>query len=211
MNIQKTKKLISDIPTDIKLVAVTKNQSIDDVSTLANLGIHDFGENKLQALIKKKQIFPDYNWHFIGRIQSNKLRDIVKNAKLIHSVSEIRYLEIINREAANINKTQAVLLQLNLAGEDSKKGISLPDFNFIIANQQLYPNVAIRGLMVMGNNVDDQAIISATFKQAKSLFDLVNQTNPTFDILSMGMSGDYQLAIEHGSTMLRIGSLLFED
>lgn len=210
MNIEKTKKIISNIPTNVTLVAVTKNQTIEDVKTLATLGINNFGENKLQELIKKKQLFPDSNWHFIGRIQSNKLRDIVKHSVLIHSVSEIRYLETINREANKICKTQAVLLQLNIAGEETKKGLTIDDFNYIIDNQHLFPNVLIKGMMVMGNNTSDDTVINSTFKQAHTLFESVNKFNSTFDTLSMGMSGDYQLAINQGSTMLRVGSLLFE-
>lgn len=211
MNIQKTNNIINAIPNNVKLIAVTKNQSIDDVRLLVDLGVNDFGENKLQELIKKKELFPTSNWHFIGRIQTNKLRDIVKHSTLIHSVSELRYLEKINLEAQKIEKIQNVLLQLNIAGEETKKGLSTDEFNYIIANQHLFPNVTIKGLMIMGNNVNDDDIIKGTFTQGRELFEAINKTYPHFDTLSMGMSGDYQQAIECGSTMLRIGSLLFED
>lgn len=211
MNIENTKKIIEEIEPGVTLVAVTKNQLIDEVAKLYEIGVNNFGENKLQELIKKKEVFPDANWHFIGRIQRNKLRAIVKNSTLIHSVSELRYLQIINEEAAKIGKIQEVLLQLNLAGEDTKKGISQEHFDYIINNQSSYPNVLIRGLMVMGDHVDDQAIIAKTFNQANDLFIKLSVANPNFNILSMGMSSDYNIAISCGSNMVRIGTLLFKD
>ncbi len=210
MNIKTTETIINNIPSNVTLVSVTKNQTIEDVTSLYNLGCNNFGENKLQELVKKKELFPEASWHFIGRIQSNKLRDIVKHSVLIHSVSELRYLEKINLEASKIDKIQDVLLQVNIAGEESKKGISNEQFEYIIANQDLFSNVRVRGLMVMGDHVEDETQIKATFDTAKVLFDTVHTTNPDFDILSMGMSGDYKLAIECGSTMVRIGTLLFK-
>lgn len=211
MNINNTSNIIESIPQGVKLIAVTKNQTIEDVTALHQLGINNFGENRLQELVKKKAIFPDVNWHFIGRIQSNKLKDVVKHAVLIHSVSELRYLEKINTEAAKINKVQDVLLQLNIAGEETKKGISKEQFDYIINNQSAFTNVRVRGIMVMGDHVDDVNAITTTFTQAKQLFDTINDSHPNFDILSMGMSSDYQLAIKCGSTMVRIGTLLFKD
>lgn len=211
MNIQNTKQLIESIPSDVTLVAVTKNQTIKDVTALYDLEISDFGENKLQELLKKQAIFPDVRWHFIGRIQSNKIKQIVNCSYLIHSVSEIRYLDKINSEASKINKVQKVLLQLNLANEETKKGISLEDFNEVINNSNSYSNVEICGLMVMGNHVDNAAIIKTTFDQANSLFKDIYKSNPNFNTLSMGMSNDYQLAIESGSNMIRLGTVLFKD
>lgn len=211
MNIEKTKDTIKSIPREVTLVAVTKNQDIDDVHRLYKLGVANFAENKLQELEKKQLIFPDINWHFIGRIQSNKIKNIVKHSTLIHSVSEIRYLEKINLEAAKLEKKQSVLLQLNLANEQTKKGLSIEDFNFVIDNQKLYPNTLICGLMVMGNHVEDNELITETFRAAQKIFKEVNSSSPQFNILSMGMSADYKLAIECGSTMVRIGSLLFTD
>lgn len=210
MNIQNTKQLISSIPSDVTLVAVTKNQTIEDVTALYDLGISDFGENKLQELLKKQVIFPDVRWHFIGRIQSNKIKQIVNSSYLIHSVSEIRYLDKINSEAGKIDKVQKILLQLNLANEESKKGISLNDFSYVINNSNSYSNVEICGLMVMGNHVDDSTIIKSTFNQAHSLFKEISESNYNFNTLSMGMSNDYELAIKSGSNMIRLGTVLFK-
>lgn len=208
MNIENTKSIINSINNNVTLVAVTKNQSIEDVNSLYNLGITDFGENKLQELVKKKQLFPNASWHFIGRIQSNKIKDIVKHSYLIHSVSELRYLEKINLEASKLDIIQDILIQLNVAGEESKKGMPLAEFEYVMSNQDTFSNVVVRGLMVMGDHVDDDNIIRSTFNTSKALFDKY-ETN-TFNTLSMGMSGDYLLAIECGSTMVRIGTLLFK-
>lgn len=209
MNIDKTRKIIEDLKPQVTLVAVTKNQRIEDVDTLYKLGVDQFGENKLQELIKKKEIYPNAKWHFIGRIQSNKIKDIVKHASLIHSVSELRYLQKINSEAEKLNKIQDVLLQLNIANEETKKGIDTTQFEYIIANQAQFPNVRIRGLMVMGNHTEDLSVIENTFKLAKQQYESIHNQYPHFSILSMGMSFDYKLAIECGSTMVRLGSVLF--
>ncbi len=207
MNIIKINKLINSIPNNVKLVAVTKNQSLEDVQTLYDLGINNFGENRLQELLKKKAVFPEANWHFIGRIQSNKIKDIVKNCVLIHSVSEIRHLEKINTEACKFGKVQDILLQLNLANEVTKQGMNLGDVDSILTNLHQFPNVSIRGLMVIGNHVDDSSKIEHTFKLANKIYNEYE----FFDILSMGMSNDYDIAINCNTTMVRIGSLLFTE
>lgn len=194
---------------DATLIAVTKNQKIEDVQSLYDHGYREFGENKLQELIKKKELFGDANWHFIGRIQSNKLKQIVTHAVLIHSVSEFRYLQKIDAEASKIGKVQDVLLQLNIAGEQTKKGLTEDDLELIINSN--FKHVRIRGLMVMGDHTTDEAAIRNTFELAKHRFEELKSKFDSFDILSMGMSSDYELAIECGSNMVRIGTLLFKD
>ncbi len=210
MNIEKTRQVLETIPNDVTLIAVTKNQEIDDVAKLVELGVTNLGENKLQELLKKKAIFPDVNWHFFGRIQSNKIKDIVANATLIHSVSELRYLEKINVEAEKLGIVQDVLLQLNIAGEQTKKGLSDLEFNYINEHPQEFKHTRIRGLMTMGDHIDDQEVIKSTFNQAFTVYSEIARTRDNFDTLSMGMSSDYQLAIECGSNMVRIGTLLFK-
>ncbi len=210
MNINKVYDISNSIGANTTLVAVTKNQSIDDVQTLYDNGYRQFGENKLQELVKKKAIFPDATWHFIGRIQSNKLKAIVANSALIHSVSEYRYLQKINVEAQKIDKVQDVLLQLNIANETTKKGLTQNDLDAIISDQSL-TNVKIRGIMVMGDHVDDKSTITNTFKTAKETFEHLKSDFSSFDTLSMGMSSDYMLAVENGSTMVRLGTILFTD
>ncbi|WOO88890.1 YggS family pyridoxal phosphate-dependent enzyme [Mollicutes bacterium LVI A0078] len=210
MNINKVNEIRNSIGDNTTLVAVTKNQSIEDVQVLYDNGYRQFGENKLQELVKKKQIFPDATWHFIGRIQSNKLKAIVANSALIHSVSEYRYLQKINSEAQKIDKVQDVLLQLNIANEPTKKGLTQGDLDAII-NEDSFSNVNIRGIMVMGDHVDDEATIINTFRVAKETFETLKSDFDSFDTLSMGMSSDYMLAVQNGSTMVRLGTILFTD
>lgn len=210
MNINKVNEIRNSIGDNTTLVAVTKNQSIEDVQVLYDNGYRQFGENKLQELVKKKEIFPDANWHFIGRIQSNKLKAIVANSALIHSVSEYRYLQKINSEAQKIDKVQDVLLQLNIANEPTKKGLTQDDLNTII-NEDSFNNVNIRGIMVMGDHVEDEATIINTFRVAKETFETLKSDFDSFDTLSMGMSSDYMLAVQNGSTMVRLGTILFTD
>lgn len=210
MNIENTKHIIENIPSNVTLVAVTKNQSIDDIKTLVDLGVDNFAENKLQELVKKKLVFPDVKWHFIGRIQTNKIKDIVKHSVLIHSVSELRYLQKIDIEASKLNIIQDVLLQVNIANEDTKKGISSEEFDYIIKNQDTFKHVRIRGLMTIGDHVTDNEVIETTFKSAWQTFNQISKGNKYFNILSMGMSSDYKSAIACGSTMVRIGTLLFK-
>ncbi len=208
MDINKVNNIQNSLGT-AKLIAVTKNQDIEAVKLLFDNGYTEFGENKLQELIKKKEILPNANWHFIGRIQSNKIKQIVHHSVLIHSVSEFRYLQKINDEAGKINKIQDVLLQLNIANEVTKKGLSKDDLELIINSN--FNNVRICGMMVMGDHTDDQVKIEATFKTAKTEFDQLQSKFENFNILSMGMSSDYELAIKCGSNMVRIGTLLFKD
>lgn len=210
MNINKVNDIRNSIGDTTTLVAVTKNQSIEDVQVLYDNGYRQFGENKLQELVKKKEIFPDATWHFIGRIQSNKLKAIVANSALIHSVSEYRYLQKINSEAQKIDKVQDVLLQLNIANEPTKKGLTQDDLDAII-NEDSFTNINIRGIMVMGDHVEDEATIINTFRVAKETFETLKSNFDSFDTLSMGMSSDYMLAVQNGSTMVRLGTILFTD
>lgn len=210
MNINKVNEIRNSIGDNTTLVAVTKNQSIEDVQVLYDNGYRQFGENKLQELVRKKEIFPDATWHFIGRIQSNKLKAIVANSALIHSVSEYRYLQKINSEAQKIDKVQDVLLQLNIANEPTKKGLTQDDLDAII-NEDSFTNINIRGIMVMGDHVEDEATIINTFRVAKETFETLKSNFDSFDTLSMGMSSDYMLAVQNGSTMVRLGTILFTD
>lgn len=210
MNINNVKKTLNELDGDITLVAVTKNQSINDVKELELLGVNNFGENKLQELIKKKEYFPNANWHFIGRIQSNKIKDMVHNCVLIHSVASIKHLSKINLEASKINIVQDILVQINIANDPNKDGLSQLELDELIANQNDYLHIRVRGMMVIGDHTDDINKISTTFATANVLFKELQQQFTNFDILSMGMSNDYKLAIQQGSNCVRVGSLLFK-
>lgn len=198
------------IPEQVSLVAVSKNQSIDDIQSLVDLGVTNLGENKLQEIIRKKEYFPQVNWHFIGRIQSNKIAKIVQHSVLIHSVSELRYLNLINDHARNQNKVQDVLLQINLANELTKAGLKEEELNWLTKNYKTYQHVRICGLMIIGDNVKDHQQIKETFDNGYNLYNHLKCQIEDFSILSMGMSNDYKLAIEAGSNMVRLGTILFQ-
>ena len=193
-------------PQHVTLVAVSKTKPVSDIETLYNLGQRDFGENYVQEFIEKVPQLPaDINWHFIGHLQSNKVKYIAPFVYLIHGVDSFKLLQEINKQALKNDRIINCLLQVHIADEATKFGFD--DAELDNAMQQLHElkNVNIVGLMGMASFSDDVDKVANEFKKLKSLFNKYNQ----FQILSMGMSGDYQLAIKQGSNMVRIGSLLF--
>ena len=200
-------------PQHVTLVAVSKTKPVSDIETLYNLGQRDFGENYVQEFIEKVPQLPaDINWHFIGHLQSNKVKYIAPFVYLIHGVDSFKLLQEINKQALKNDRIINCLLQVHIADEATKFGFD--DAELDNAMQQLHElkNVNIVGLMGMASFSDDVDKVANEFKKLKSLFTKYNQfqiPNSKFQILSMGMSGDYQLAIKQGSNMVRIGSLLF--
>lgn len=197
---------------DAKLIAVSKKKSVEDILEAYEAGQRDFGENYIQELTEKKELLPeDIRWHFIGHLQRNKVKYISEFIHLIHAVDSIRLIKEINKQALKQDKMIDVLLQLHLAQENSKFGIPVNDFeNFIgeLKKAQI-SNVRIKGLMTMASNTDDENQIRAEFEKAKKFSILLQTLYPDAKELSMGMSGDYKIAIEKGSTMVRIGSSIF--
>jgi PLP dependent protein len=197
-------------PNIKKIVAVSKTFPLTEIERLYALGYRDFGENKAQELQQKAQVNTlAITWHFIGHIQSNKIKTIVQWADWIHSVDSERLLQLIEQEAIKQNKHIQVLIQLKLTSEDSKHGLDPTEIDMLMQKAQSLTHVKIRGLMVMGPLTDQQAEIEHVFKLASQLFTQLKNTYPECDQLSMGMSQDYELAYTHQSTMFRIGSLLF--
>lgn len=193
-----------------KTLIVTKNQSLESINFFYDLGYRTYGENKLQSILNKKDLFPNAHWHFIGRIQSNKIKQIVSSCDLIHSVSTIKHLNLINKEAQKIDKIQHILLQFNLNGEITKAGFTLSQIDKIKQELTNLYNIKICGIMVIGDNVSDKEIINNTFQEGNKLFNKLKlYFGKDFSILSMGMSGDYEIAIANGSTLVRLGSILF--
>lgn len=201
------KKLKESLNKDTIIVAVSKTKSLDEIRQAASLGINHFGENKLQEL--KSKYVSDYTWHFIGSIQTNKIKDIVKCASLIHSVDRVNVVNIINKEANKIDKTQSILIQVNVLNEEGKSGVRLSDLDELIKLSQSLPNISLEGLMVIGPSDQDEEKTLYSFKKMNQLFTYYKGRYPNFKYLSMGMSDDYQLAIKHGSNMIRIGSKIF--
>jgi pyridoxal phosphate enzyme (YggS family) len=196
-----------------QLVAVTKYRSIEDVNSLYNYGQRKMGENKVQEIVKKAPLLPeDIEWHMIGHLQKNKVAKLLPYVKMIHSVDSIDLLLEIEKQAAKIYKNISILLQVHISDEEQKYGFGLTSFEkvFLDIEKLNLKHSKIVGLMGMASFTDDQSKISNEFNSLKHLYDQLSKNNSNLSILSMGMSGDYQLAIESGSNMLRIGSLLFE-
>ena len=192
-------------------VAVSKTKPIKDIEKIYNLGHKDFGENKVQELELKHSNLPkDIKWHMIGHLQTNKVKKVVPLVSLIHSVDSLKLLKTINKESKKINKITDCLIQINISNEDSKYGFSEDQLDFlnkISLNE--YQNIRIRGLMGMASFSNDKSKVEKEFDFLKGIFDSKKKKLSDFDILSMGMSNDYEIALEAGSNMIRIGSKIF--
>ena len=200
---------------NVTLVAVSKTKTVEDILELYALGQKDFGENYVQELLEKQAKLPaDIRWHFIGHLQSNKVKLIVPFIRLIHSVDSFKLLNEINKQSQKINRVTNCLLQVHIAEEETKFGFDEKELDETIskyANMHM-KNVEVKGLMGMASFTDDLNKVRNEFKYLRSLFDNYNKlqiTNHKLQTLSMGMSSDYKIAIEEGSNMVRIGSLLF--
>lgn len=204
--------------TGVKLVAVSKTHPIEIINDLYTYGQRDFGENKVQELIEKAQTLPeDIRWHMIGHLQRNKVKMLLPHVYMIHSIDSIRLLKEVDKEAGKINRKVKCLLQAKIAQEDTKYGFDFSVLrSFFQSGTHLnYPNIIYSGLMGMATNTSDQSQVKAEFASLKVLFGEIKANhftdNDSFKEISMGMSGDYKLAVESGSTIVRIGSLIFGD
>lgn len=198
-----------NINYNIDVVAVSKYSSIETIKEFLSLNINlPLGESKAQSLRDRaEELNKNYNniiWHFIGRIQSNKVKYIVKYADLIQSVDSIEIAEYINKEAIKNNKVQDILLQFNISNEEQKGGFNLSDYNMVYDKIKNLPNVNIKGLMGIPLKVDNDFEIEKEFESLNEVFIKLKDENTS--ILSMGMTNDYHLAIKHGANMIRIGS-----
>lgn len=202
--------LLQELPDNVCLVAVSKTKPVEDIQALYTLGQRDFGENYVQELTEKESLLPkDINWHFIGHLQSNKVKYIAPFVHLIHGVDSFKLLKEINKEAAKHNRTIDCLLQMHIAKEETKFGLDENELRDILTQKNSLPHVRIRGLMGMASFTEDMNTVRQEFRNLHSIFKTIQDHNIGIDTLSMGMSGDYKIAIEEGSTMIRVGSLLF--
>lgn len=208
-NLQQIK---STLPNKVTLVAVSKTKPNEDILEAYNVGHRVFGENKVQELAEKYETLPkDIEWHMIGHLQRNKVKYIAPFVHLIHGVDSFKLLKEINKRAFQNNRTINCLLQIHIAQEQTKFGFSEEEVIALLNSQEYkeLTNVKIVGLMGMATFTDDETQIRNEFKSLKQLFDKLSTFNLQFTTLSMGMSGDYQIAIEEGSTMVRVGSSIF--
>ncbi len=217
MSIAENIKLIqSNLPETVQLVAVSKTKPAELLMEAYQTGQRAFGENKVQEMLWKYEALPkDIEWHFIGHMQTNKVKYIVPFVHLIHGVDSFKLLKTINSEAKKINRNIPCLLQFHIAEEDTKFGLSLQEAEEILNSEEFkaLENVPISGVMGMATYTDDEHQIRKEFAYLRSCFEKLRQNyfsgKPEFKEISMGMSGDYLLAVEQGSTMVRIGSTIF--
>jgi len=206
------KKLYSSIDNYIKLVAVSKTKSNEQIMEAYQSGQKIFGENKVQELVTKYSALPkDIDWHMIGHLQRNKVKYIANFIKLIHSVDNFKLLKEINRQAKKNNLTIDCLLQIKIASEETKFGLSIDQVKSILKSEEFktLKNISIIGLMGMASFTNNEEILKKEFTYLNDFFKNLRLIYPNITVLSMGMSYDYKLAIQHGSNMIRVGSLIF--
>ena len=198
------------VKQSVTLVAVSKLKPASDIEDLYKEGQRDFGENYVQELVDKQAVLPaNINWHFIGHLQSNKVKYIAPFVHLIHGVDSLKLLQEINKQALKNNRVIDCLLQIHIAKEETKFGMDASELSDALEAAKLLPNVNIKGLMGMASFSDNQELVATEFKYLQELFTAHQFDKQPAAILSMGMSADYPLAIATGSNMVRIGSLLF--
>lgn len=207
------REIRNTLPADVTLVAVSKYHSAEQIAEAYAAGCRDFGESRVQELKLKQATLPkDIRWHFIGHLQTNKVRDLLRlRPYLIQSVDSEHLLRAIDTEAGKQGIVQDILLELHVAAEETKSGMSIDEFNQLLNSLTEYPNIRIRGIMGMATNTDDEPEIRRCFhalhEQYLRFLDRCSLDN---GLLSMGMSDDYSIALSEGSTMVRIGSAIFD-
>ena len=213
MNIEAYKELSKECDAKkVTLVAVSKTKPAEDILALYNLGQKDFGENYVQELLEKEEQLPkDIRWHFIGHLQTNKVKQIISFVHLIHGVDSLKLLSEINKQSQKINKITNCLLQIHIAQEETKFGLDEDELKEIIKqlDNPTMKNIRVIGLMGMASFTTDENQIRKEFHYLKSLQQKFSTVNFQLSILSMGMTADYKIAIEEGSNMIRVGSLIF--
>lgn len=212
-NIKKACDKVGRKREEVTLIAVSKTKPVSMLSEVYNCGIRNFGENKVQEICEKREQLPDdIRWHMIGHLQRNKVKYIVSDVTLIHSVDTYRLAEEINIQAKKINRMVPILVEVNIAGEESKFGISAEEAIQLVEEISKLDNLQIRGLMTIAPYVENPEDNRAYFRKIRELsVDIAkkNIDNVSMDILSMGMTGDYMVAIEEGATMVRVGTGIF--
>lgn len=213
MNISENiKKYKNELPEDVTLVAISKTKPIEFVLEAYNAGQRIFGENKIQEMVDKYEALPkDIEWHIVGHVQTNKVKYMAPFVKLIHAVDSLKLLKEINKQAKNNNRLIECLLQIKIAEEETKFGITIEEAEHILNSEEFkrMHHVKIVGLMGMATFTENENQVSNEFSFLKKHFDFLKQKNQDFQILSMGMSGDYKIAIANGSSMVRLGSSIF--
>lgn len=204
---EKIKELIKS--NKVQILGASKTKTIEEIFSLYHQGIKIFGENYVQELKEKYEENLPFEFHFIGKLQTNKIKDIVPRVTLIHSVSRTKELKEIQKECLKLNKTMNILIELHLTNEDTKNGVSLNELDNLIKEIDNYPNIILKGFMTMGPLSENIKETEEVFIKAQKIYLKYEEVIPSIDTLSMGMSSDYDLAIKYGSTLIRLGTILF--
>lgn len=205
-------RLKKQIPENVQLIAVSKTRTVEEIKVLYDLGHRDFGENKVQEMADKAAVLPeDIRWHMIGHVQSNKIKQMADFVHLIHGIDKAKRLKEVQKRAKNANRVQDVLLQVKIADEDTKFGMTLDESKQVLQAENIaaLDHVNIVGLMGMATFTEDMQQVRQEFRALKNLYDELHEEFPQIEYLSMGMTADYDIAIEEGSNMIRIGSAIF--
>jgi pyridoxal phosphate enzyme (YggS family) len=199
------------LPPGVELVAVSKTRSAEQVQEAMGVGQLDFGENRVQELLEKSATLPEsLRWHQIGTLQRNKVKQIVPFVHLIHAVDSVALLEEISKRAVNCGREVSVLMQVHVALEDTKHGFTPDELRAFCADEPAHENVRIAGIMGMASNTDSKSLVQHEFQKLRALYEeLGDSCNASWKTLSMGMSGDWRIAVDCGSTMVRVGSAIF--
>ncbi|MBS5588493.1 MAG: YggS family pyridoxal phosphate-dependent enzyme [[Clostridium] spiroforme] len=207
------KEILNELKSkDVKLIAATKYVDIDEINNLEKLGVMYFGENRVQAFLEKYEKYTgNCKFHMIGTLQPNKVKYIIDKVDLIHSVDNYSLLKEIEKQAKKHDLVMKVLIQINIAEEESKHGFKVDEIEEVFDILKNYPHIEVKGLMMMAPNIDAEKT-RIYFKQTQDLFEKLKNKYPEYPLseLSMGMSNDYKVALEYGATMVRIGSNLFK-
>lgn len=208
MNKEKLREIQAQLPDHVTLIIVSKLHSKEEIDEAYACGCRIFGENKVQEL--KSKYDPTYEWHMIGHLQRNKVKDVVPLVSMIQSLDSIALAKEIEKQCAKLDKVMPVLIEVNVAQEKSKSGIAYEDCVAFVEACRTFPHLEVQGLMCIGPNCDDEARIATCFQKMQTLFQTLQQCYGAENIrhLSMGMSDDYPIAIQHGSTMVRLGSII---
>lgn len=203
-------ELIESLKTlkDVQVVAVSKKRTKEQIEEVAKAGLRVFGENRVQEFIDKYD--PAYTWHIIGHLQTNKVKYIIGKVDLIESLDSLKLAKEIEKYAARQDLIQDVLVQIKISNDPMKTGLPYEEAEEFLKSLQAYPHIRVRGFMCVATHTDDMNLVAEEFENMNTLYKTMKTIYPTIDTLSMGMSHDYKIAIEHGANMVRIGTAIFE-
>ena len=209
---KRIKEIRDSINKNVELVAVSKTKSNKEILEAYNAGQKVFGENKIQEMTKKYEELPkDIKWHMVGHVQSNKIKYMAPYVDLVHGIDSLKSLKILNKEAKKNDRVIRCLLQLKISDEFTKFGLSKEEIESILNSINILDlmNINVAGIMTIGSFTENMNVVVKEFDKTKKIFDSLKTAFPNLKILSMGMSNDYKIAINHGSNMIRVGSLIF--